>query len=130
MGQEQASKGKGPKMPGQGKTDNQPGERDGEGPCESDQPGGNSKDANQPNKPGKPSSGGSAAGNGALTDADLNQLDADLKKQGQRNWGRLPGQLKTEILQGATKKPRPEYAKQIKSYFEEISKPAIKEAAP
>jgi len=130
MGQEPTAKGKGSKMPGQGKPDNQPGEPDGKGPGESGQPSGDSLEANQPNKSGEPGSGGSAGGNGALTDADLKQLDADLKKQGQRNWGRLPGQLKTEILQGATKKPRPEYAKQIKSYFEEISKPAIKETAP
>jgi hypothetical protein len=60
----------------------------------------------------------------------LKQLDAELKKQGQRNWGKLPGQLRTEILQGANKKTRPEYAKQIKSYFEEIAKPATRDAAP
>ena len=132
LGQEQASKGKGPKLPGQGKPDNQPGEPGSQASGESGQPGGDSLEANQTNKPGEPGEpgGSSAGGNGALTDADLKQLDADLKKQGQRNWGRLPGQLKTEILQGASKKPRPEYAKQIKSYFEEISKPATKEAAP
>ena len=62
-------------------------------------------------------------------EADLGQLDSELKKQAQRNWGKLPGSLRTEILQGASKKPRPEYAKQIKSYFEEIAKPAAKDAA-
>ena len=69
-------------------------------------------------------------GGGAQVDADLKQLDTELKKQAQRNWGRLPGQLRSEILQGANKKPRPEYAKQIKSYFEEIAKPATKDNKP
>lgn len=67
---------------------------------------------------------------GAHGENDLKKLDIELKKQGQRNWGRLPGQLRTEILQGASKKPRPEYARQIKSYFEEIAKPASRDSAP
>ncbi len=89
-----------------------------------------SESESQPGEPGQP--GGAAAGGGAnaQTDADLKQLDNELKKQAQRNWGRLPGQLRTEILQGASKKPRPEYARQIKSYFEEIAKPATKENTP
>jgi len=62
-------------------------------------------------------------------DESLAPLDTRLKPQAQRNWGQLPGQLKTEILQGANKKPRPEYARQIKSYFDEISKPARPDAA-
>jgi hypothetical protein len=82
---------------------------------------------NQPGEPGESGAGGTGGG-GANVDAELKQLDVELKKQAQRNWGRLPGQLKTEILQGANKKPRPEYAKQIKSYFEEIAKPAAKES--
>ncbi len=77
----------------------------------------------QPSEPGQ----GVAAGDGP-DEAELGQLDSQLKQQAQRNWGRLPGQLRTEILQGANKKPHPEYAKQIKSYFEEIAKPATKEA--
>lgn len=71
-----------------------------------------------------------ASGGGGAEDADLGQLDSQLKQQAQRNWGKLPGQLRTEIMQGANKKPHPEYAKQIKSYFEEIAKPATKESAP
>ena len=81
-------------------------------------------------EPGQPGGAGGVGGGGAQVDADLKQLDTELKKQAQRNWGRLPGQLRTEILQGANKKPRPEYAKQIKSYFEEIAKPATKENKP
>ncbi len=67
---------------------------------------------------------------GTQVDVDLKQLDVELKKQAQRNWGKLPGQLRTEILQGASKTPRPEYAKQIKSYFEEIAKPATRAPSP
>lgn len=83
----------------------------------------------EPGQPGEPGPGGQVDP-GAQAEADLKQLDADLKRQGGRNWGRLPGQLRTEILQGANKKPRPEYAKQIKSYFEEISKPATGNNSP
>ena len=39
-----------------------------------------------------------------------------------RNWGELPGELKTEILQAAKRKPDGDYARLIQKYFEEISK--------
>ena len=80
----------------------------------------------EPPQPGEPGQG--VASGGGPDAAELGQLDSQLKQQAQRNWGRLPGQLRTEIMQGANKKPHPEYAKQIKSYFEEIAKPATKEA--
>ena len=63
-------------------------------------------------------------GSGTNVTVDLRQLDAELKRQASRNWGRLPGQLRTEILQGAGKKSHPEYTQRIKSYFDEITKPA------
>ncbi len=81
----------------------------------------------EPAPPGEPGAA-MANGGGEADPADLGQLDTELKKQAQRNWGKLPGSLRTEILQGASKKPHPEYAKQIKSYFEEIAKPAVKES--
>ena len=81
----------------------------------------------EPDPPGEPGAA-MANGGGEADPADLGQLDSELKKQAQRNWGKLPGSLRTEILQGASKKPHPEYAKQIKSYFEEIAKPAAKES--
>ncbi|MDB5342866.1 MAG: hypothetical protein JWP89_1243 [Schlesneria sp.] len=82
-------------------------------------------------EPGTPGAGGGNTGSGVTgTSGDLNELNTAIKKQAQRNWGQLPGQLKTEILQGANKRPRPEYEKQIKSYFEEITKPAAKDPAP
>ena len=80
----------------------------------------------EPMPPGE-SDGAMALGGGGNAESELGQLDSELKKQAQRNWGKLPGSLRTEILQGATKKPHPEYAKQIKSYFEEIAKPATKD---
>ncbi|MBS0201509.1 MAG: hypothetical protein JSS49_01320 [Planctomycetes bacterium] len=85
---------------------------------------------NQSDEPGQPGGEGPSGGGGITTEADAKQLDAEFNKLRQRNWGRLPGQLQTEILQGSNKKPRPEYARQIKSYFEEIAKPATREAAP
>ncbi len=67
---------------------------------------------------------GGADGSGVDMPADLSHLDAELQQQARHNWGRLPGQLRTEILQGAGKKSHPEYTQRIKSYFDEITKPA------
>lgn len=46
----------------------------------------------------------------------------DLQKQAQRNWGKLPGTLKTEILQSSQRKANGDYSKLIKLYFEELAK--------
>lgn len=54
--------------------------------------------------------------------ADLRKLEAELKKQTGRDWGQLPGNLKTEILQAARRRPNSEYSRLIKSYFEEIAR--------
>ena len=85
-------------------------------------------------KPGKPMPGepqqnsepGESGANASGTTAtpDLSHLDLELQQQARQNWGRLPGQLRTEILQGAGKKSHPEYTQRIKSYFDEITKPA------
>ncbi len=85
-------------------------------------------------QPGKPidsdsrmqSEPGEAGGNamGTKSAPDLSHLDIELQQQARSNWGRLPGQLRTEILQGAGKKSHPEYTQRIKSYFDEITKPA------
>jgi hypothetical protein len=109
--------------------DGQPSSKDGLNPS----PQGDLQQAQaDPNgEPGTPGAEGGNTGSGVTgTSGDLNELNTALKKQSQRNWGQLPGQLKTEILQGANKRPRPEYEKQIKSYFEEITKPAAKDPAP
>ena len=64
-------------------------------------------------------------GNGFTGDAeDVDGLLAPPKSGRSRNWGRLPKNLQTEIRQGATKKPHPEYTRQIKRYFEKIAQPA------
>ncbi len=53
-------------------------------------------------------------------DARLNEL---LGKKGDgRDWGKLPGHLQTEILQGAKKNPNGDYARLIRMYFKEIAK--------
>lgn len=48
--------------------------------------------------------------------------NSDLQKQAQRNWGKLPGTLKTEILQSSQRKANGDYSKLIKLYFEELAK--------
>jgi hypothetical protein len=79
-----------------------------------------------PGEPDAKSEPGEAGGSAAGVDAapDLSHLDAELQQQARQNWGRLPGKLRTEILQGAGKKSHPEYTRRIKSYFDEITKPA------
>ena len=71
----------------------------------------------------EPGASGSNA-SGTTEALDLRHLDIELQQQARHNWGRLPGHLRTEILQGAGKKSHPEYTQRIKSYFDEITKPA------
>jgi hypothetical protein len=40
-----------------------------------------------------------------------------------RNWGRLPTGLKTEILQGSRRSAHADYARQVRQYFERIAQP-------
>lgn len=53
-------------------------------------------------------------------------------KQAGRDWGKLPGHLQTEILQGAKDNPNGDYARLIRMYFREIAKATEgdKKAAP
>jgi hypothetical protein len=52
---------------------------------------------------------------------DLRTIDAQFKGLTNRNWGKLPGQLETEILQSTRKKPHVEYSRQVKRYFENLA---------
>ena len=79
--------------------------------------------------PREPSSSSKSGESGEMaqgTDSapDLGHLEIELQQQARQNWGRLPGKLRTEILQGAGKKSHPEYTQRIKSYFDEITKSA------
>lgn len=60
---------------------------------------------------------------------DLSTPEGDLLKQAQRNWGKLPGTLKTEILQSSQRKANGDYSKLIKLYFEELAKSGSGESA-
>tara|TARA_R110002111_G_scaffold168038_1_gene233904 strand:+ start:214868 stop:218926 length:4059 start_codon:yes stop_codon:yes gene_type:complete len=65
---------------------------------------------------------GESEGGGARTSVDFTQLQTKLKAMSNRNWGELPGNLDTEILQGSSSRTDPEYARLIKHYFEAIAK--------
>ena len=78
---------------------------------------------------------------GNTDEARIVEMENHLKGLSTRNWGELPGTLKTEILQAARKKPDGDYAKLIRRYFDEISRtqkpdqpgaklPAVKGAKP
>jgi hypothetical protein len=88
------------------------------------QPGGQeSQQASQdpPDDPSDPGDGGE--GKGAQATLDLTRLEIELKNLAGRDWGRLPGELRTEIMQGAKKQSNSDYARLIKLYFREIAKP-------
>ena len=60
-----------------------------------------------------------AAGLDDLLTVSPGQLTADEIEA--RDWGRLPGKLRTEILQAARDNPNSDYARLIKIYFREIA---------
>jgi hypothetical protein len=55
--------------------------------------------------------------------ASLDKLEQKLQAATLRNWGRLPGKLQTEILEGGQLPTHPEYARQIQKYFQTIAQP-------
>jgi hypothetical protein len=57
---------------------------------------------------------------------DLSGLPAMNRTKSTRNWGELPGHLRTEIMQLSQGKYRDEYARQIQLYFQEIAADAAK----
>ncbi|MBM80922.1 MAG: hypothetical protein CMJ78_10050 [Planctomycetaceae bacterium] len=79
----------------------------------------NSNQSSQTSQMASQSQGESAGGmEGTI---DLKELLQNPSKYSQRDWGKLPGHLKTEIIQGARKKLNGDYAKLIKLYFQEIA---------
>jgi hypothetical protein len=47
-----------------------------------------------------------------------------------RNWGRLTGELETDMLDGGPVVTHPEYATQIQRYFQTIAKGGAKPSEP
>lgn len=66
------------------------------------------------------SSEGGTDGSGARTSLRLVDLEAELGQLNSRNWGELPGKLRTELLQSTERRPADDYAPLIREYFEEI----------
>jgi hypothetical protein len=88
--------------------------------------------AGQPSQPGKPDGKNSQKGQnrGANESPHIVDLDTHLKALSTRNWGELPGTLRTEILQSSRKRPDGDYARLIKLYFDEISRSQPSESVP
>lgn len=85
------------------------------------QSGDNQGQSNQQPSSQQPGLGNS--GTGAFVAGDTGgPLDTELKRRAMKNWGKLPGNLKTEILQSSQRKANGDYAKLIKLYFEELAK--------
>lgn len=82
---------------------------------------------NQPNnQPGR-GQGGNDPNQVAPSDtaAALNQAPPAQLIGSPRNWGRLQGELKTELLDGGALSTHPEYQRQIQRYFETIARPDL-----
>ena len=85
------------------------------------QSGDNEGQSNQQPSSQQPGLGNS--GTGSFADGEIKgPLDTELKRRAMKNWGKLSGNLKTEILQSSQRKANGDYAKLIKLYFEELAK--------
>ncbi len=62
--------------------------------------------------------------------AELMQMQIDLSNMSKRDWGKLPGELQTELLESSQKKASGEYQKLIRRYFNDISKARSPELQP
>lgn len=60
----------------------------------------------------------------ALAAASLAEAPHSNLMGGTRNWGRLQGHLKSDLLDGGALSSHPEYRRQIQRYFETIAQPA------
>jgi hypothetical protein len=58
---------------------------------------------------------------GQAAETDLAELKEAIRRGTGRNWGDLPGHLRTEILQSARGRYRDDYARLIQLYFREIA---------
>jgi hypothetical protein len=65
---------------------------------------------------------GAATGNDPAQ--NLSAPPTDMTGKSNRNWGRLPTGLQTEILQGSRRTAHSDYAAQVRRYFERIAEPA------
>ena len=74
-----------------------------------------------PNDPNAKDTAGNA-GTGSTMAMQLKALESELARLSGSAWGRLPGTLKTEILQATRRDPNGDYAKLIRFYFHEISR--------
>ncbi|WP_166824240.1 hypothetical protein [Thalassoroseus pseudoceratinae] len=121
------------------KPSNQPGQQSGNSPSQSSQSLKQAAEALQQAarsmQPSQPSSQQASSepgqssqsleggdGSGTQADTDIHSIEQELKRRARREWGQLPGNLRTEILQGSQRKPNGDYAKLIKWYSEEIQK--------
>ena len=59
-------------------------------------------------------------GNEAL--AKLIELEASLGRMSERNWGELPGELQSELMESSSRRADGDYARLIRRYFQEISR--------
>jgi type III secretory pathway component EscV len=66
-------------------------------------------------------------GGGTTQVPTLVELELRLERMAHRDWGRLPGELETEILQASQRRMDGEYGELIREYFRELSNQQVNE---
>gem|GEM_PF-4705785 len=96
----------------------------GSGTSQAQTPGQNSQER-AGSQPGS-GQGGNEPNQVAQADAAASLAEAPHRNplDGMRNWGRLQGNLKSDLLDGGALSSHPEYRRQIQRYFETIAQPA------
>jgi hypothetical protein len=76
-----------------------------------------------PQQPGQPGQPGQAIGQGRQPGGlpDLSAYGLDKTPNAGKNWGELPGELRTKIVQDMKARYGEDYARMIKYYFEQIA---------
>ena len=69
-----------------------------------------------------PQTESSSKGGGTAETLRLTDLATKIKARSMRNWGELPGELRSELQQRTQGRPDADYAPLIRMYFNEISR--------
>lgn len=76
----------------------------------------------QPSNQGAPGNQSSDFGNDGEAAASANNMDLDLEGFTGRNWGELPGTLKSDLLESSRRTTDGDYSRLVRRYFQDISK--------
>lgn len=82
----------------------------------------NKSNQNQPGRNTNESTGTSPSESASDGEAHLQDLEHSLGRMSNRNWGKLPGNLQSELIESAQRRRDAAYGNLIRRYFEDISR--------